>query len=118
MGSLVYLIFSLINGFSFAPVASTEYADDIVSVHEANGQDAAVDHTEAVKPLFDLAVLQVFGDYTARVSKSMLRLRERDVVLFLIGLVLLRIPFKVTSTYAVSLTHSHINSHTPMRGSC
>ena len=41
MGSSVYLIFSLIDSFSFTPIAGSVDADYVLSVSEANREDAS-----------------------------------------------------------------------------
>jgi len=46
----VYLIFSLINSLSFAPIACTVDADYIVAVGESNRDNAAADPAKAVVP--------------------------------------------------------------------
>jgi hypothetical protein len=57
MGSSVYLIFALINLFTFAPIAGPEYPDTTMAVCESDSQNAVPDFPKAVITFF--AVVQV-----------------------------------------------------------
>jgi hypothetical protein len=79
---------SLINGFSFAPITSTEHADDAIPVCEANSQNIAFDLTETVEPLLGLTMLQVPGDNAMWISESVLSLGKGNLMLILVGPIL------------------------------
>ena len=96
MGPSVYLIFALINLFTFAPVAGPEYPDSTIAVCESDSQNSAPDLPETVIPLFTMTMGQVFSNDATRVGvgESSLRFRERNAMLGLVDKVLLRVLFK------------------------
>jgi len=51
-GSSVYLILSLIDSLSFAPIAGSEDTDYVLAVSEANREDSDTNLPETVIPLF------------------------------------------------------------------
>src|SRR6185295_1088713 len=55
-GSSVYLILSLIDSLSFAPVSSPVDSDDLGAIRKADRQNAATDLAKAVVPLLSRAV--------------------------------------------------------------
>src|SRR6266850_464989 len=93
-GSSVYLIFSLIDSFSFAPISCAVDTDNFLAVSEPHREDAGTHPPEAVVPLFARAVGHILRDNALRVSEGNLRHREGHTVLFLVLLILVRIPFE------------------------
>lgn len=104
IGSSVYFIFALINGLTLAPIAGAENADDIVSVCKSDSKDATVNYAKTVEALFAMTVLNIFCNYALWIGKSVLRLPEGYFVLFLVGFVLVFVPFKLTSCHERQLT--------------
>jgi len=94
IGSSVYLIFVVIDLLSSPPVAGTKNGYDAGAIGEANSQNAGIDTSKAEIASFARAVLDILGDYTARVGKCQLRGGEIDAVLEPIRAVLGRIPVK------------------------
>jgi hypothetical protein len=109
----VYLIFSLIDSLSFAPVACSENSDDIVAVGKPNGENPTANPAETVVPQLFGTMGMVFGDDTPRIGKGALRHRKGHSVFSPVLLVLLRIPIEPSLRHGGRLAQvwprSHIN---------
>ena len=111
MGSLVYLIFALINCLSLSPVTGAKYADYTVAISKADGENAAIDLAETEITFFSFTVSEVFGYDTAGVSEGILCQRKRYSMFFLVFSVLVRIPLKPSFFHKISLAWRCINFH-------
>jgi hypothetical protein len=103
IGSSVYLIFVLINTFSFPPVAGTEYADGTPTIGKADRKDTTANFSEAVKPSFCLTMREIFRDDTLWISKGVLRLGEPHPMLGLIFEILVNVPFETRLAHETML---------------
>jgi hypothetical protein len=63
----------LINAFAFPPIAGTENSDAPAAICEAHGHYGACCHAEAEVAPLATAMLQVFGNYAARIEEGCLR---------------------------------------------
>src|SRR6266540_565757 len=91
-GSSVYLILSLIDPLSFAPVTGPVDSDHVLTVSKAYCEDAGTHLAETVIPWFAGTVGQVFCDDALRVNEGKLRQREGDAVLFVVLVILVLVP--------------------------
>jgi hypothetical protein len=112
IGSSVYLIFVVIDLLSFPPVAGTENTHDAGAIGEANSKNAGLDTSKAEIASFSRAVLDILGDYTARVGKCQLRGGEIDAVLEPIRPILGGIPVESGLGQGGILPDSHTRTHT------
>ena len=94
MGPSVYVILLLIYPLAFPPVTCAEDTDDVPAVREAHGQNPISDPAEAEEALLLLAVSQVLGDHTIRISEGILGKLERNAMLPLVLPVLLGTPLE------------------------
>ena len=99
MGSLLYLIFALINRLSFPPVAGAKDSNDTAPIGKADGENAPVNLTKAKVALLSFAVGQVFGNNTAGIGECILGQRKRHPMLFLVFRILVCIPLKPGLVY-------------------
>jgi hypothetical protein len=77
MGSLVYFVFAVIDGFPFAPEPGAKDPDHTASVGEADGQHSSIDAPEAVVPSLLRAVIEVLGYDSLGIGERELRFRKR-----------------------------------------
>jgi len=87
-GSSVYLILSLIDLPSLAPVPGPEDANHASTVREPHREDTTLDPTEAVVSSFARAVRPVLREDAAWIGEGELRPCERDSMLLLVVLIL------------------------------
>ena len=92
IGSLVYLIFALINCLSFPPVAGTKDSNDTAAIGKADSENTPVNFAETQVAFLGFAVGQVFGNDTVRISEGILSQRKRYSVLFLVLYILVGVP--------------------------
>ena len=102
-GSSVYLILSFIDSLSFPPIAGSEDSDYIVTVSKPNSENPTVYPAETEVPQFLGTMGMVFSDDTPSVGKGDLRHRKGNSVLFLVLLVLLRIPIEPSLRHSARL---------------
>ncbi len=76
IGSLVYLIFALINCLSFSPVAGTKNSNDTAAIGKADSENTPVHFAETQVAFLGFAVGQVFGNDTVRISEGILSQRN------------------------------------------
>src|SRR5208283_247645 len=94
MGSSVYFIFVFIHPPYLSPISSAVYTNDVPAICKPHCHYAIAHTSDAVKPIFVLAVTNIFNYYTVGIKKSMLRHGKRNVMFCLIFSVFLFIPFK------------------------
>ncbi len=103
-GSSVYFIFVLIDRLAFPPVAGSEYANDVVPIGKAYGNNAISYFAKTVVTNFFVAVAHVFSDDTMRVGEGVLGHRKRDSVFFSVLLILFGVPFKMRFCHNLTLS--------------
>ena len=96
-GSSVYLMLFFIDSFSFPPIPGTYDPDAVLPIGKANRQDPITYLANAVISSFGMAMADILGDDTVRITKRILRQSEWDTMLLLVLFVLLFIPFKMDS---------------------
>ena len=110
-GSSVYFIFALINCLAFPPVTGAKDAYDTAAIGKADGEDAALDHTETEISLLIFAVCEVLGDHAVWVGKCILRQRESHPVPLLVFGILVFVPLEPRSVHALTLAQHRDGSH-------
>src|SRR5436190_14224730 len=95
IGSLVYLIFFFIDLSTFSPVSGTEDPYLFISVDEPNRHDPVADFAKTIISVFSLTVLQILGNYTSWIGKSILSKKKRDAVLCNVLLLFFLVPFEI-----------------------
>jgi hypothetical protein len=84
----------LIDGLSFAPIASAENANALLTPSEAYSHHSIADPAEAIITLLLITVSAVLRDDAALVEEGKLSQLEGNAVLFLVESVLRLVPFE------------------------
>ena len=80
----MYRIGFLIDLLPFAPVAGSDYANDVLAVRESHRQHATFDLAEAVIALLSRAMCEILSDYSLRIREGALCRPKRYSMLGLI----------------------------------
>jgi len=110
-GSFVYLIFALINSFSFAPISGANDADDALAIREAYRHDPLSNLPNTIVSLLGRTVHQILGDDALGINKRELRLGEGHTVFRLVFHVLLGVPLETGFGHAKRLARIWMSSH-------
>ena len=106
------MIFVLISSLSFAPIASAKYSNNRSTIGKSHCENASINFAEAVIPVLGLAVGNVLGNHTLRVSKSVLRSPKRNTMFALVFSIFFWVPIEAHACHLQSLLLSNIKSHT------
>lgn len=110
IGSLVYLIFALIDSPTIPPVTGAEDSDDITSIREPDSHDALADHSEAEIAFLYVAVGKIFGDNAPGIRKRVLSFEERHSVFGDVVDIFRIIPFNMGPAH-LSIVRRHQNKY-------
>ena len=103
IGSLVYLIFALINCLALSPVTGAKYANNTAAIGKSDSENTTLDLAETKIAFFSFTVSEVFGYDTAGVGEGILCQRKLYSMFFLVFSILIFVPLKPCFLHRLSL---------------